>query len=103
MMKSLFFQPQLDSKTKRGETMNLEGRARLAPRAVRTELACARALLDELETVLDAESEERTRGDVVIQVADQLTRMASTMKQWKDSEAAEGFARERNGEKAKTR
>jgi hypothetical protein len=41
--------------------------------------------LDELETVLDAESEGRTGGDVLIQIADQLVRMASTMKQWKDS------------------
>lgn len=54
--------------------------ARRAPRHVLTALACARALLDELETVLD---DERTRSDVVIQVAEQLARLANMMNQWK--------------------
>lgn len=60
---------------------SFRGDAGLAQRTVRTELACARALLDELETVLDAQNEEQTRSDVVLQVADQLARVASTLKQ----------------------
>ncbi len=56
--------------------------ARPAPRTVSTELACARALLDALEAVLDAESEERIAFDVVVQVADQLARLAGSMKRW---------------------
>jgi hypothetical protein len=87
IFESRSFQPHLDSETKRGDTPNPERRARLALSTVRTELACARALLDELETVLHAESEERTRDDVFIQVADQLARMANTMKQWTEDES----------------
>lgn len=60
--------------------MNLEDNGCLALRALRTELACARALLDALETLLDRENEERTRGDVVVQVADYLASVASTLK-----------------------
>jgi hypothetical protein len=37
--------------------VNRNGKARAAQRALRTELACARALLDELEAVLDAEND----------------------------------------------
>jgi hypothetical protein len=51
-------------------------------RAVRAELACAKTLLDELETVLEAHDEERTRCDVVAQLADQLDRLANTMREW---------------------
>jgi len=57
--------------------------ARRAPSHVLTALACARALLDELETVLDDPDDERTRSDVVIQVAEQLARLANMMNQWK--------------------
>jgi hypothetical protein len=46
------------------------------------ELACARALLDELETVLEREHQEQARSDVMVQVAEQLERTAATMKQW---------------------
>ncbi len=49
-----------------------------ARRALRTELACARALLDELEAALDAGDE--LHCDVSVQAADQLVRVASTMK-----------------------
>jgi ribosome-associated translation inhibitor RaiA len=49
-----------------------------ARRALRMEIACARALLDELEATLDAE--EDVRCDVSAQAADQLTRLANTMK-----------------------
>ncbi len=59
--------------------MSLAGARRAAQRALRTELACARALLDELEAVLDAENEERTQNCVVIQMADQFARVAHTM------------------------
>ncbi|MDP9002956.1 MAG: hypothetical protein M3O46_22930 [Myxococcota bacterium] len=60
---------------------NLAGEARPSHRIARTEVACARALLDQLETMLDTQNEEQTRCDVVLQVADQLARVASTMKQ----------------------
>ena len=55
---------------------------RRAPREVLTALACARALLDELETVVDAGSDERTRADLVNQVAEYLRQLASTMTRW---------------------
>jgi hypothetical protein len=63
--------------------VRLAGRADALSRGVMTEVACARALLDELETVLDADHEGHAGCDVVAQVADQLTRLASTMKHWK--------------------
>jgi hypothetical protein len=63
-------------------TANLQGEARPVARAVRAELACARTLLEELETVLEAHNEERTRCDVVAQFADQLDRLARAMRQW---------------------
>jgi hypothetical protein len=69
--------------------VSLVGKARLAQRTPRTELACARALLDALEAVLDAEHEEQTRCDVAAQVADQLARVANTLKQWKSERPAE--------------
>jgi hypothetical protein len=55
---------------------------RRAPRDVLTALACARALLDELETLVDAGSDERTRSDLVNQVAEYLRQLASTMTRW---------------------
>jgi hypothetical protein len=56
----------------------------------RTELACARALLDALEALLDAEHEEEsTQCDVVVQVADQLARAATIMKQWTEERSRE--------------
>jgi hypothetical protein len=64
------------------ENANLEGEAPLKPRAVRAELACARALLDELATVLEARNEERARYDMANQVADQLERVADTIRRW---------------------
>jgi hypothetical protein len=46
-------------------------------------VACARALLDELEVALDSETDDRTRGDVVVHIADQLASLSKTMKQWR--------------------
>jgi hypothetical protein len=57
--------------------------ARLAQRSLRTDVACARALLDALEAVLDAENDERTRRDVIVQMAGQLTRVAGRMEAWR--------------------
>jgi hypothetical protein len=65
------------------ETGCLAGPARLAQRGLRTDVACARALLDALEAVLDAESDEGTQRDVIVQMAGQLTRVASRMEAWK--------------------
>ncbi len=70
-----------DFKTDRSESRNA-GRTYPPPRAVSTELACARALLDALEALLRSEEVEPTRCDVVVQLADQLTRVATTMKEW---------------------
>jgi hypothetical protein len=64
------------------EYASLGAEAPLEPRAVRAELACARALLDELENVLMAHNEQRTRCNVVDQVADQLDRVANTIRRW---------------------
>jgi hypothetical protein len=69
------------SLARRLETANLEESPRRAPRSLLTALACARALLDQLETVIDGANDERTR-DVVIQVAEHLARLASTITQW---------------------
>jgi hypothetical protein len=66
---------------RRRETANLKESPRRAPRSLLTALACARSLLDQLETVIDGANDERTR-DVVIQVAEHLARLASTMTQW---------------------
>jgi hypothetical protein len=64
------------------EAANLEEWPRRAPRNLLTALACARALLDALETVIDAGDNEATR-DIVIQVSEHLARLASTMALWK--------------------
>ncbi len=88
MIQSVSFMT-LDSKTKHREPVNREGKSCHTLLIVRTELACTRALLDELETVLDAGREERTVGDVLVQVADQLVRMASTMREWQDNRSLE--------------
>jgi hypothetical protein len=65
----------------RGGGAHLKGSPRLAPHSLLTALACARALLDQLETVMHASNDERTR-DVVLQVAEHLARLASTMTLW---------------------
>ncbi|MGA7119171.1 MAG: hypothetical protein WBY94_03690 [Polyangiaceae bacterium] len=70
-----------DSKTRRPDARHA-GTGLIPPRAVSTELACARALLDALETLLRAEAVEPSRCDVVVQLADQLARVATTMKEW---------------------
>jgi hypothetical protein len=66
----------------RRENANHDTDARPEPRAVRAELACARTLLDELVTVLEARHDERMRCDMVEQVAEQLDRVADTMRSW---------------------
>jgi hypothetical protein len=68
--------------SQRRENANHDADACLEPRAVRAELACARTLLDELVTVLEAHHDERTRSDVVEQVAEQLDRVAVAMRLW---------------------
>jgi hypothetical protein len=60
--------------------VNVAGKSDLTRRIRRIELACARALLDELEAALDAKTDDRTPGDFVVQSADQLARLATTMK-----------------------
>ncbi len=70
-----------DSKRRPSKPPNA-GREFLGPRAVSTEVACARALLDALETLLLAENIEPNRCDVIVQIADQLARVATTMRQW---------------------
>lgn len=69
--------------------MAVTGKSSVAQRTRRTEVACARALLDELEVALDAETDARTQGDVVVQIADQLACLAKTMKQWDAPDAGE--------------
>ena len=64
------------------ENADHDADAYLEPRAVRAELACARTLLDELVTVLESHHDERTRCDVVAQVAEQLDRVADSMRLW---------------------
>jgi hypothetical protein len=66
----------------RRENANDDADADLGARTLRGELACARTLLDELVTVLEARNDERTRCDVVEQVAEQLDRVAETMRSW---------------------
>ena len=73
---------QARSSKRRHDTVDDNESQRRAPREVLTALACARALLDELETVVDAGSDERTRLDVVSQVAEYLRQLASTMTRW---------------------
>jgi hypothetical protein len=64
-----------------GET-TLEEHPRAAPHQVLTALACARALLDELETVIERAADEQARSGVVAQLAEHLVRLAGTMTQW---------------------
>jgi hypothetical protein len=66
----------------RRENANHDPDAYLGARALRAELACARTLLDELSTVLEAHHDERTRCDVVEQAAEQLGRVADAMRVW---------------------
>ncbi len=62
--------------------MTLESRDPLSARAVRTELACARALLDELEARFAAGNVSAGSRDLAAQAADELARVARTMKGW---------------------
>jgi hypothetical protein len=47
---------------------------------LRREIACARALLDELEAVLAEEAEESVLCDVLAQAVDELSRIAAMMR-----------------------
>jgi hypothetical protein len=76
------YDDQERSLERRLETANREESLRRAPRNLLTALACARALLDELEKAIGAANDDRT-GDVVIQVAEHLARLASTMTLWR--------------------
>ncbi len=67
----------------------------LAPanRAVLTELACARSLLDELEDMLGARGEDggekgQRPWDVMSQAAEELARVATTLNKWAQAGAA---------------
>jgi hypothetical protein len=56
-------------------------RAGLAGRGhLRREIACARALLEELEAVLAEETEEEVLRDVLAQAVDELARIATMMR-----------------------
>jgi hypothetical protein len=59
-----------------------DGKSPPAQRAARTELACARALLDALEAMLDAENEERAQCGVALQMAEQFIRLANALSHW---------------------
>jgi hypothetical protein len=83
-------------KGKNGEDVNLNGKSREEHRALRIELACARALLDALEAVLDAEIEARTQCGVVLQIADQFARVANTMRHWKTERSESGVSEPRH-------
>jgi predicted S18 family serine protease len=54
----------------------------LSPLTVRTELACARTLLDELEARLASGNAHGGSRDLASQAADELMRVARTMKLW---------------------
>jgi hypothetical protein len=82
--------------SKEGEAVNRDGKSPAAQRALRTELACARALLDALEAVLDAESEEQTQCGVALQMAEQFVRVANTMSQWKAERSQNGVSEPRH-------
>jgi hypothetical protein len=58
--------------------MNAARNGSATRRTLRMEIACARMLLDELEAALDAG--EKVQCDVSAQTADQLARLADTMK-----------------------
>jgi|HubBroStandDraft_1064217.scaffolds.fasta_scaffold650942_1 hypothetical protein len=79
-MKVLTMRPDdvaLDAKRKAKATRTV-----LAARGpLRREIACARALLDELEAVLAEEAEEDVLRDVLAQTLDELARVASMMRQ----------------------
>jgi thymidylate synthase ThyX len=62
--------------------MNIESRPALSPLAVRTELGCARALLDELEARLASGNANGECRDLAAQAADELMRVARTMARW---------------------
>jgi len=62
--------------------MNRDKKLPAAQRAARTELACARALLDALEAMLDAENEERAQCGVALQMAEQFIRLANALSHW---------------------
>ena len=51
-------------------------------RSLRVAVACARALLDELDTELGEPGEDQTTRDVIAQVADERERVAKAMKRW---------------------
>lgn len=72
-------------------TVSIEAAAGLAHRTMRIELACARALLDAIEIVLNAPSTARSRSDVVAQIADQLSRVALTIRRWQDGQRDDEF------------
>jgi len=71
--------------------VSIEAAAGLAHRTMRIELACARALLDAIEIVLDTPSAARSRSDVVAQIADQLSRVAITIQRWQDEQCDDEF------------
>jgi hypothetical protein len=62
--------------------MNVESHRPLSPLSVRTELACARALLDVLEARLASGNASEGTRDLATQAADELLRVARTMKRW---------------------
>lgn len=62
--------------------MNAALNRALSPLTVRTELACARALLDELEAQLASGNANGGSRDLASQAADELMRVARTMKRW---------------------
>jgi hypothetical protein len=65
-------------------TVSIEAAPGIAHRTMRIELACARALLDAIEIILNVPSSARSRSDVVAQIADQLSRVAIIIQQWQD-------------------
>ena len=72
-------------------TVSIEAAAGLAHRTMRIELACARALLDAIEIIFNAPSTARSRSDVVAQIADQLSRVAITIRWWQDPQRDDEF------------
>lgn len=67
---------------RRHEIAPAEEGPRAAPPKLLTALACARVLLDELETVIEKRTDEPARSGVVAQVAEHLVQLATTMMQW---------------------
>lgn len=68
--------------------MKIEQKGQLTRRTVRSEVACARAMLDELESLV-GETDNGVRSDVVVQTADELCRVANVMKTWAERRASE--------------